>query len=204
MRIVEETAPEASALPIAELRAHLRLGSGFDLAENPAETAALVGYLRAAISTIEARTGKVLLSRRFRWELDDWRDRLGQPLPLSPVTAIEALEIDDGAGNRRLIAADQYALRPDSQRPWLIPSGTILPSVPRLGFVVITFRAGFGQTWAGVPPDLAQAAVMLAARFYEDRGQADAGSRAGLPFGVSTLIEKWRAVRTLAGRGGRT
>ena len=29
------------------------------------------------------------------------------------------------------------------------------------------------------------------------------GSQLALPHGVSALIERWRAVRTLAGRGGR-
>lgn len=204
MRIVEETVPEITALPVAELRAHLRLGTGFAATESPTETASLAGYLRAAISVIEARTGKVLLARNFRWEVDDWRDRLGQPLPLSPVEAINAVEIDDGSGKRTVVAPDSYLLRPDSQRPWLMPRSTILPSVPRLGYVIIHFRAGFGAGWASVPPDLAQAVLMLAARYYEDRGFDDSGQRGGLPFGVSTLIEKWRAVRTFAGRGGRT
>ncbi|HRO16297.1 MAG TPA: head-tail connector protein, partial [Paracoccus sp. (in: a-proteobacteria)] len=63
------------------------------------------------------------------------------------------------------------------------------------------FSAGFGTSWDRVPADLAQAVLMLAARYYEDRGFD--GTQLALPHGVSALIERWRAVRTLGGRGGR-
>ena len=45
------------------------------------------------------------------------------------------------------------------------------------------------------------AEIMLAAQYYEDRGQS--GAKGAMPFGVSALIERWRQVRTLAGRGSR-
>jgi len=201
MMLIEETAPAAEALPVAALRGHLRLASGFDGPDDAAETAALTGFLRAAIATIEARTGKVLLKRRFRMQLDDWRDRLGQSLPLAPVHSVEKIEIDDGSGTVTVLAAEGWRLVPDGQRPVILPTGVILPHVPRRGSVTVTFVAGFGDTWTQVPADLAQAVILLAARYYDDRSQD--GLRQALPFGVSALIEKWRAVRTLAGRGNQ-
>lgn len=201
MMLIEETAPAAEALPVAALREHLRLGSGFEIAQDSAETVALTGFLRAAIATIEARTGKVLLTRRFRMQLDDWRDRLGQPLPLAPVIAVEAIEIDDGAGTITELPPESWRLLPDSQRPMILPTGVILPHVPRRGMVTVAFSAGFGSDWAAVPADLAQAVLMLAARYYEDRSFE--GSKGAMPFGVSSLIERWRQVRILGGRGSR-
>lgn len=201
MLLIEETAPAAAALPVAALRHHLRLGSGFEMADDPAEDNALAGFLRAAIATIEARTGKVLLTRRFRMQLDDWRDRLGQSLPLAPVIEVERIEIDDGKGVATELAPENWRLIQDSQRPMILPAGVILPHVPRTGSVIITFRAGFGDSWDKVPADLAQAVMMLAARYHEDRSFE--GSPSAMPFGVSALIERWRAVRTLAGRGSR-
>ena len=201
MLLIEETAPAVEALPVAALRHHLRLGSGFDMAEDPAEDIALAGFLRAAIATIEARTGKVLLTRRFRMQLDDWRDRLGQSLPLAPIIEVEKIEIDDGKGIATELAPDNWRLIQDTQRPMILPAGVILPHVTRMGSVTITFRAGFGDTWDKVPADLAQAVMMLAARYHEDRSFE--GSPSAMPFGVSALIERWRAVRTLAGRGSR-
>ena len=201
MMLIEETAPAAEALPVAALRGHLRMASGFDGPDDAAETAALSGFLRAAIATIEARTGKVLLKRRFRMQLDDWRDRLGQSLPLAPVHSVEKIEIDDGNGTITALAPEGWRLVPDSQRPVVLPTGVVLPHVPRRGSVTVSFVAGFGDSWAQVPADLAQAVILLAARYYDDRSQD--GLRQALPFGVSALIEKWRQVRTLAGRGNQ-
>lgn len=199
MMLIEETAPEQAALPVAALRDHLRLGSGFEMVADAAEERALAGFVRAAIATIEARTGKVLLHRRYAMRLDDWRDRLGQALPLAPVLSVEEVQIEDGEGGRVSVPATEWRLVADEQRPVLAPVGVILPSVPRRGAVVVRFTAGFGADWASVPADLAQAVLMLAARYYEDRSFE--GSAAAMPFGVSALIEKWRAVRTFAGRG---
>ncbi|MDM7462989.1 MAG: hypothetical protein P3W95_004985 [Tepidimonas taiwanensis] len=199
MTLVEETTPGTDTLPVAALRAHLRLGSGFEVAADHAEEAALAGFLRAAIATIEARTGKVLLERVFRLRLSDWRDRLGQPLPLAPVQAVEAVEIEDGLGNSDLVDPALYRLVRCDQRPMLAPAGVILPHVPRLGSVTVRFRAGFGATWDAVPADLAQAVMLLATRYYEDRSFE--GSASAMPFGVSALIERWRSVRLMAGRG---
>lgn len=201
MMLVEETAPAIAALPVAAFRDHLRMGSGFAGGEDPAETAALAGYLRAAIATIEARTGKVLLTRRFRLRLEDWREPEGQTLPLAPVHALHEIGIDDGRGSARLLPAESYRLVPDDQRPRVAPTGAVLPAIPERGFVTITFTAGFGADWASVPADLAQAVMLLAARYYEDRSFE--GIAAALPLGVSALIERWRLVRTLGGGGSR-
>ncbi|MFT4013194.1 MAG: hypothetical protein QM682_07275 [Paracoccus sp. (in: a-proteobacteria)] len=200
MMLVELTAPALEALPVAGLRAHLRLGTGFDMAEDEAETAALAGFLRAAIATIEARTGKVLLARQFRLRLEDWRDPECQPLPLSPVRSVERVEIDDGTGEVTPVDPAGWQLCPDMQRPSLVPKGSAwLSPVPSAGFVTIMFSAGFGLSWDAVPVDLAQAVLLLAARYYEDR--TFEGSQSAMPFGVSALIERWRAVRVLGGRG---
>lgn len=199
MFLVEDAVPPADALPLAGLRSHLRLGSGFDMAQDPAEDTALIGYLRAAIATIEARTGKVLLMRSFRLRLDRWRDACGQTLPLAPVHAVERIEIEGGGHGPTVVAPHLYRLVPDGQRPRIDPVGSSLPPLPDGGWVVIHFRAGFGDDWSAVPADLAQAVLLLAARYYEDRSFE--GSLAAIPQGVAALIERWRLVRVLGGRG---
>lgn len=201
MMLREDTALADEALPVAALRGHLRLASGFEIAEDAAERAALAGFLRAAISAVEGRTGKVLLARRFEMRLDDWRDRMGQALPLAPVRSVEAVEIEDGRGKVVPVPEEEWRLVPDGHRPVIRPAGVILPHVPRLGSVRVRFTAGFGPRWEDVPADLAQAVLMLAAQYHEDRG-AGAGA-AAMPFGVSALIERWRVVRVLAGRPRR-
>ncbi|MEC7962778.1 MAG: head-tail connector protein, partial [Pseudomonadota bacterium] len=57
----------------------------------------------------------------------------------------------------------------------------------------VRLTAGFGP-WDAVPPDLAQAVLMLAAHYYEYRD--DTGLKAGcMPFGVTALIERHRQMR---------
>lgn len=201
MLLREEAVTAADRLPVENLRRHLRLASGFGGPDDDAEATALAGFLRAAIASVEARTGKVLLQRRFVMRLDDWRDRMGQALPLAPVASVEGIRIVDAQGREVGLPDTTWQLLPDNHRPVIRPKGLMLPHVPRLGSVVIRFTAGFGENWQDVPADLAQAVLMLAAQFYEDRGMMDRA--AGLPFGVSALIERWRTVRTLAGRGAR-
>ncbi len=104
-------------------------------------------------------------------------------------------------GSLRDIAPDRWRLIEDAMRPVIRPRSGLLPQVPEGGRVIIRFDAGFAETWAGVPADLGQAVLMLAARYYEDR--SDDSARHALPMGVSALIERWRAVRVLAGRGAR-
>ncbi|SDE67901.1 phage conserved hypothetical protein, phiE125 gp8 family [Paracoccus isoporae] len=201
MILVEETTPADAALPVAELRAHLRLGSGFALEAGAAEDRALAGFLRAAIAMIEGRTGKVLLRRDYRLLLEGWRDPACQPLPMAPVGRVAELAFEARDGARRAVPQAGWRLVEDAMRPWIAPRGAVLPSPPEGGRVLIRFTAGFADNWTGVPPDLAQAVVMLATRYYEDRG--DDAARLALPVGVSALIERWRAVRVLCGRGAR-
>ena len=58
--------------------------------------------------------------------------------------------------------------------------------------------AGYGPDWSDLPADLAQAVLMLAAHFYEFRHES-AMSGQQMPFGVSTLIERYRNIRLFSG-----
>lgn len=201
MILVDEGKPAAEILPVAELRAYLRLGSGFELAQDPDEDRALVGFLRAAMSVIEGRTGKVLLRRPYRMMLNNWRDDMAQPLPMAPVSEILSVELADADGRVSVLAPAAYRLVADPMRPFLRPRGACLPPVHDGGSVTVRFVAGFGATWDEVPADLAQAVIALAATYYDERGAAPQPNV--LPMGISALIERWRSVRTLAGRGAR-
>jgi uncharacterized phiE125 gp8 family phage protein len=196
MMLVELTGIGTPVLPVAELAAHLHLGTGF--ADDGADDVALEAYLRAAIAAIEARIGKALYLRTFSWNLTAWRDGAAQTLPVAPVQAIGAVKLTDRAGTETLVDPGRYRLEKDSQRPRLVAAGGALPSIPAGGAVDIVFDAGFGPAWADLPVDLAQAVFLLAAHYFENR--KGAGSREALmPFGVQALIEAHRNVRLLGG-----
>ena len=77
MMLVEETTVPHSALPVAQFKDHLRLGSGFPTMD--CRTPCWKAILRAAMAAIEARTGKILIEREFSWTLTAWRDGRRQP-----------------------------------------------------------------------------------------------------------------------------
>jgi uncharacterized phiE125 gp8 family phage protein len=196
MMLVETTATPEAALPVAGFKAHLRLGTGF--AEDGLQDGLLAGFLRAALSAIEARTGKALLEREFRWTLAAWRAEDRQVLPIAPVSALLEIVMIDGDGAETALPLGDWRLLPDHARPVILRSGGTLPAIPTGGMVRIGFRAGFGPEWADLPTDLAQAVMLLAAHYYEYR--LDTGLSEGcMPFGVTALIERYRPIRVFGG-----
>lgn len=199
MILIEQTSVPAVALPVQEMKNHLRLGTGF--ADDGTQDQLVESYLRAALAVIEGRIGKVLVARRFKWTLECWRWASEQALPVSPVTGIVSLSLIDAVGAVTVVAADRYRLVQDTHRPKIAAVGSTLPQVPTDGRAEVVFDAGFGADWTAVPKDLLQAWMLLCADFYERRHDVD-GRMAGLPFAVQALIERWRTVRVLGG-GGR-
>lgn len=198
MILTEETTIADAALPVDEFKAHLRLGTGFG--NESLQDSVLKGFLRAAIAAIEARTGKVLISRDFTWTLGFWRDRAAQALPVAPVTAISAVILVDVQGVETVLDAASYRLEADSQSPRLRPVSGLLPLVPMGGEVRVGFGAGMSADWGGLPADLGQAVLMLAAHYYEYRGETSL-SAGCMPFGVTSLIQRYRSMRISLGRG---
>jgi len=188
MILIEETSVPVASLPIQAFRDHLRLGTGF--ADDATQDVLLEALLMAAISAVEARTGKALLQRSFRWTLADWRDRYHQGLPVAPVQSITDIRIVDRDGNETLVSADDYLLMRDSSIP-TIEARSVLPFVPSGSSVDVRFEAGFGPDWTDVPSDMAQAVLLLAAHYYENRS----GDGTPWPQAVSALIASYRRLR---------
>ncbi len=198
MILIEETTIPDAALPVDQFKAHLRLGTGFG--DENLQDSVLNGFLRAAIAAIEARTGKVLISRDFTWTLSFWRDRSAQGLPVAPVGVVNAVTLVDVVGNETLVDPASYRLEADSQRPRLRPVSGLLAMVPASGEVRIGFNAGMSPDWGGLPADLGQAVLMLAAHYYEYRSETTL-SDGCMPFGVSSLIQRYRVARITLGAG---
>lgn len=196
MRVIDVAPVPDAGLPVAEFSAHLRLGTGF--ASDGLQEEMLRGQLRAALATVEGRIGKILILRDFQLELDYWRDPACVPLPLAPVAEISEVSVQGPEGPPVIVPPGRWRLLADMQRPKLVSRRVSLPAVPEGGKAVITLRAGFGA-WAGLPADLRQAVLMLAAQFYEIRHDGGGATGGALPFGVAALIERWRSVRVLAG-----
>lgn len=195
MNLIEETAIPSGAIPLEPFRAHLRMGTGFG--EDSLQDVVLESYLRAAIATIESRTGKILVSRDFALEISRWRDPVAQVLPVAPVRQITGLFAVDGTGAETAVA-DGWWLARDAQRPALRATGACLPAVPVRGSVKIRLVAGMADTLGDLPADLVQAVFLLAAHYYEYRD--DTALSAGcMPFGVTSLMARYVTPRLSGG-----
>lgn len=197
MMLVELSAIPAADLPLAALKAHLRLGAGFT--DDSAHDALLVSYLRAAMAAVETRIGKVLMTRRMSWSVESWTKLSCQTLPVAPVVAIHSVILEDRNGGRATLNADTYRLIGDDQRPRLAAKGAALPRIPTDGVAFIEFDAGFGAIWDDVPAALQQAVFLLAAQYFESRRDTSAQVGA-LPFGVAALLEPFRRLRLFGAR----
>lgn len=209
MLLTEITTVPPTALPLQQLKDHLRLGQGFSPGLDPgsdpgsdqasAQDALLISYLRAALAAIEGRIGRALLRRNYCLEVTRWSKAASQPLPLAPVTEVLSVKTLTPTGEETLIAPSRWVFVPDGQRPVVQGRGGNLPFLVGEGLIArITFTAGFGATWADIPADLAQAVLLLAGEFYDYRHN-DYGPGPGLPRQVAQLIETWRPVRVLGG-----
>jgi len=194
--LIEQTSVPDQALPVQAFKSHLRMGSGFGLEDVQDEV--LGSFLRAAIAAIEARTDKALLARMFTATISAWGDPRAQNLPIAPVSAIERVATVSQSGDETVVSPQAYWLERDGHTPRLRPTEASLPSAAHGGAVKVEFMAGFGAAWTDVPSDMQQAVLMLAAHYYEYRH--DTALTGGcMPFGVTSLIERFRVLRI--GRG---
>jgi len=130
-----------------------------------------------------------------------WRDLGSHGLPVAPLNALTDLEIVERDGTRTSIDSANYWLERDGHVPRLRSTGVALSTVPEAGEAVVTFDAGFGVDWMDVPADLRQAVLLLAAHYYEFRNETSL-SDGCMPFGVTSLIERYKVMR-LYGGGAR-
>ena len=175
---MREVAPvEASELPLAELTAHLRLGTGF--ADDGLEAPAVERACRAALTAVEARTGRSLIARPFVWRM--WhRPRSGVAVaPFAPILSVTSVEVVRG-GERTTVGG------------WHASDDALgdLPLVPAGGSVEVSLSAGMGA-WSDLPADLCEAVLLVGAALYEARG----GAAPEVPDAVRGLIAPWRRLR---------
>lgn len=163
-----------AALPVAQLTALMRLPDGY--AAVPGQEARLQQCLRAAIQSIERRTGKILIAREVVLQgAAGGRDRLR--VPVAPVSSIlDVQQVVNGARE----AITGVTLVEDAHRPAIV-----LPRVPPSAATVeVRVVAGWG-TWEAVPAPLAQAVLMVAQAL-------DTGVTDDLAPMVDQLIAAWR------------
>ncbi len=187
---IEITGPAVSTEAVADLSRHLRLPVGFD--DDADRLAQLERLLSAATRVVEERTRRLLLARTATLRKAGWDDGDTLVLPIGPVISVGGLTVVTVDGDRGDVAADAWRLETLRGRPHLrARAGRRLPTVPAEGHVEVSYLAGYGAVWSDAPQDLRQAAVILAASWF-DAGGAPGGV---VPATVNALIAPYVPVR---------
>lgn len=190
--LVDLDPPAAGNEQVRALAAQLRLpAEHVDVPDGHARLARLV---ETAMQQVEARTGRALLRRRFEIRAERWPQPRCMPLPILPISGIEAFGLRDADGTETL--GDLAAIRVDllGPAPALVLTPPARLPVARAGQTAfVRVIAGYDESWRAVPPDLQQAVLLIAATLH-DHGVADAQA-AVMPFGALSLLEPYRRVR---------
>lgn len=182
---METKAPPALPVPLAEVKAFLRIGTS-------EEDALLAGLVRGAAEACEAFTGRALVARDVEEILpasSAWT-RLGA----TPVLAIDAVAALDHYGEAQALAADAYAIDIDAAG-----DGWVRVTMPgEAKRVRISYSAGMARDSGRLPEALRHGIVRLAAHLYTYRDRepgSGSGAGAGPPTGVIALWRPWRRLR---------
>lgn len=189
--ILTEISPiGTSSLPLYTLKEHLRFGSGFS--DDEVQDFVLETYLRAAISAIEGKLGRALLSRCFCLHITAWHEANRQGLPLSPIVSIESITLFDEMDKKQNFPTSDYHLQYNARGPAVLSKKGYFPKIPSFGRAELVFKAGYGKNWTDLPAELTQAVLLLATHFYEHRSASETQV---WPITVQTLTEGFRPIR---------
>ena len=171
----------ASVYPISllELKAQLRLSHNDD-------AVMLVNLIAAACQYIEDASGQAIMAQTWKYSVDCAPvERL--TLPKHPVTAITAIDYFDTDNAAQSANLSDFTLYDSGTDAWIEPvADKEWPAVyDRPDALSITFTAGGA---ADRYRNLKQAALKLAAEWYENPNASSDRSQSGLPFGVAELV----------------
>ena len=177
------TPPESTPISVDELTEHLRLN-------DPTENSLLEGWISAATTLFEGRTGYILVDSEYRLNLDHWPPAVIY-IPRQPVTEVSLVEYLDPDGDWRELDSDHYGVDVSGVPARVVfePSFTY-PGLhaSRLPTVRVTFRAGHD---ADVPTLAAQWVKLVAAYWYGQRESHTDVNYQEVPVGYEAIISQY-------------
>lgn len=163
------------------------------------------GYIKllieAAIDVIESRTSKAFINRSVRMFLDEWPDDGKIVLPVSPVSAVSAINYYDATTEISTVgtALFQQDIEDHELPARLIPvAETVLPVLQdKLNAISIDFTAGYGDSPNDLPPKIRQCILFLVAHWYAQREPVISGTAIlsnKVPFTFETTLNSFRLI----------
>ena len=169
MKICLKTQPVLEPISIDILKIHLRL-------EHDREDNYLTHLIQTSRQQIEANTKRCLIAQKWAIEIKEGKEEI--VLPHTPLLKIEEIAIKALRGEKRILNPQLFPITMKGDIAVL--SNFIAISGP----IRITYIAGYGDNAEDVPSPLKQAILMLAAYYYEHRGDR----KMPLPSQIENLI----------------
>lgn len=167
-----ESPPASEPVSVTEAEQFLKLEAGTD-------TDVLTRLIGSARQTVEAVTGRVLITQSWALDLDRWPfpSDGGPPeisLPKPPLQSVTAVFVARDGGDQ-VLPTDSYAVQAGDTLSRLIILDPAVPRPKRGGAITVQFDAGYGTGAAAVPSVLRQAVLHQVAALYAHRGDTDRG-----------------------------
>lgn len=188
MMTLAEISPVASSLlPLPQLKDQLRLPTG--IADDGSLDDRLEQSLRAGLAVAEARTGKALFVRQFRWTIESWgkTDRL--EMPAAPLVSLDEITLRSAQGNITVLDVADYAVIRDLHNPALLAMAGAFPTLSKGTMVELLFTAGLSATWDTMPADLREAVLIMAVDCFDGNTASTAPAPA-----VQALLQRYRGL----------
>lgn len=180
--------PEAEALTLAEVKAHLRLDGG-------EEDELLASLIRVAREHLERISGLCLLTQGWRLYLDSLSEDGVIQIARYPVQSVENVKVYDEPGAALDVSLAGSVLDGRRRPARLVLAGRVQPGRSVNG-VEVDFTAGFGATAADVPDTLRRAMLTHVALMFSCRGVVAPDDQPALvPPGYDRLIAPFLPMR---------
>lgn len=192
MGTVIVTAPTVEPVSLAEMRQDLKFE-----AVDAGEDTLISACITAARETIEAITGRKLISQQWKAVFDAYPAGSELKLPFAPVITVDEVKTTDRAGAAAVFASSNYIVDAVSVPPRVVLKSTSTWPAPAAGLqdanaVEVKFTCGYGTAATSVPGPLKQAVMRLAAHLYVNREPVAPGSMAEMPYGIIGLVGTYR------------
>ena len=179
--------PAIEPVTLAEAKTWLRV-------DDSAEDDLISALITSARLVLEAASRTLFIEQTWRLVYDSWPSGGILPIPLAPLRTLDALRVFDANNVAQNVPAADYVLdsAPMAARIYFVAAPPP-PARPVAG-IEAQLTLGYGASAEDVPAPLRQAIKMLAARWYENRGDA-AADATGLPGEITALITPFRRPR---------
>ncbi|SRR5579883_1400530 len=185
--MIPMTRPHLEPISVADMKGFLRI-------DHDEDDELLHMLIVAARVMVEAKTARFLLQQTWRFILDRWPSGRVISIPLRPLIGLSEAWVMDQ--DRKLISIPKTSFSVDTLADpgRLIQVDPVLDPAPAQGGIMLDVHIGYGATREEVPMPLRQAIRMLAAYWFENRGDV-LSQRSELPPGVVALLSPFSPVR---------